>query len=302
MTNGTARTRSGAWLWALAFLLMLGAGVYQRLTGPTHPLRGTFAAAGEEVGFRLARAARTDGPARIAVPDAPGVEGGEVVWRRFPTADEWTAVPLVREDGEWAARLPIQPAAGKLEYFVRLRVDGGEVRLPAAERGQAVLRYRDPVPATVLVPHVAFMFFGVLVAWRAGLGALFRPRGLRRLAWWALGLFTIGGLVFGPIVQEAAFGEYWTGVPFGWDLTDNKTLVMWLAWLLAALALERIRRRGATPPGEPGLSGRGARALVLVAAIVTVAVYLIPHSARGSELDYEALDSGVPASEAIGTG
>ena len=40
----------------------------------------------------------------------------------------------------------------------------------------------------------------------------------------------------------------------------------------------------------------------LVAALVMTAVYLVPHSMRGSELDFEAVDAGVAASEAIGTG
>ena len=302
MTNGNGRRGVGAVLWLLAFLLMMGAGVYQRLTGPTHPMRGSFEASGESVAYRLARAAWTDEQARVAVPHAQGVEGGVVVWRRYPTDDAWAETPLVRAGDEWEARLPTQPAAGKLEYFLRLRVDGGEVRVPGRERGQAVLRYRDPVPLGVLIPHIAFMFFGVLIAWRAGLGALFRPRGLRRLAWWAFGLFTIGGMILGPIVQKYAFDAWWTGVPFGWDLTDNKTLVMWLAWLVAALALERIHRRGAEPLSAPGLSRRGARALVLIAAVVTVFVYVIPHSVQGSELDYEAIEQGVPASEAIGIG
>ena len=302
MKNGYGRRGVGAVLWLLAFLLMLGAGVYQRLTGPTHPLRGSFDAAGETVTYRIARAAWTDERARIAVPDAPGVEGGVVVWRRYPTDDSWAEVPLAKAGDEWEARLPTQPAAGKLEYFVRLRVEGGEVRIPERERGQAVLRYRDPVPLGVLIPHIAFMFFGVLIAWRAGLGALFHPRGLRRLAWWAFGLFTIGGMMLGPLVQKYAFDDWWTGVPFGWDLTDNKTLVLWLAWLIAALALERIHRRGAAPLSEPGLSRRGGRALVLVAAAVTVFVYVIPHSVQGSELDYDAVEEGVPPSEAIGIG
>ncbi|MGW8283997.1 MAG: hypothetical protein ACWGON_11915 [Gemmatimonadota bacterium] len=289
-------------LWILAFLLMLGAGVYQRLTGPTHPMRGSFEAGGEEVAYRLKRAAWTDGMARIDLPAAPGVDGGLVVWRRYPTDEAWTEQPLARDGEHWSANLPIQPAAGKLEYSVLLSVDGREVRLPDATDGQAVLRYRDPVPLGVLIPHIFFMFFAVMIAWRAGLGALFYPFGLRRLAWWAFGLFTIGGMILGPVVQNFAFGEYWTGIPFGWDLTDNKTLVMWLAWLIAALALEGIARRTEARGDVSGRSRAGVRALILAASVVTVFVYLIPHSVRGSELDYDAIDRGVPAEEAIGIG
>ena len=41
---------------------------------------------------------------------------------------------------------------------------------------------------------------------------------------------------------------------------------------------------------------------VVVAAIVTVVVYLIPHSMAGSQLDYEAVDRGVAPEDAIGIG
>ena len=289
-------------LWILAFLLMLGAGVYQRLTGPTHPMRGSIEVAGESVTYRLVRAAWTDEQARIELPAVPGVEGGVVSWRRYPTREVWSEQPLARDRENWIARLPIQPAAGKLEYSIDLSVEGSDVRLPEAERGNAILRYRDPVPLGVLIPHIFFMFFAVLIAWRAGLAALVHPFGLRRLAWWALGLFTVGGMILGPIVQNYAFGEYWTGIPFGWDLTDNKTLVMWLAWLVAALVLERVARRDAGGTVASDRSGGGVRALVLVASVVTVFVYLIPHSVQGSELDYDAIDRGVPAEEAIGIG
>ncbi len=292
----------GIVLWVAAFLLMLGAGVYQRLTGPTHPMRGSFEVGGEQVAYRLVRAAWTDEMARIELPAAPGVDGGIVSWRRYPTDEAWSEEPLSIEGEHWTARLPVQPAAGKLEYSIVLSVEGNEVRLPDAETGQAVLRYRDPVPLGVLIPHIFFMFFAVLIAWRAGLGALGHPYGLRRLAWWAFGLFTVGGMILGPVVQNFAFGEYWTGIPFGWDLTDNKTLVMWLAWLIAALALESVARRNAGANDASGRSGAGVRALILVASVVTVFVYLIPHSVQGSELDYDAIDKGVPAEEAIGIG
>jgi len=163
----------------------------------------------------------------------------------------------------------------------------------------AVIRFKGWVPTWVLILHVAFMFFGVLVAWRVGLGALFSGQGIRRLSWVALGLFTVGGLFLGPWVQKYAFDDWWTGVPFGWDLTDNKTLVMWLAWLLALLA---IGRRGKQDAAAGSTGDKKARLAVVIAAIVTVAVYLIPHSMAGSQLDYDAVDRGVAPEEAIGIG
>ena len=106
-------------------------------------------------------------------------------------------------------------------------------------------------------------------------------------------LIGIGGLLLGPIVQKHAFGAYWTGWPFGEDLTDNKTLAMWLAWVVAVFVLSRRR--------EP-TDRRGARAVVGFAAAVMLVVYLVPHSLRGSQLDYGKVQSGTAAPEAVTTG
>ena len=115
---------------------------------------------------------------------------------------------------------------------------------------------------------------------------------MRKLAWVTLGLMTVGGLMLGPVVQEYAFGAFWTGVPFGWDLTDNKTLIMWLVW--AAVCGLFVWKRAT--------SERNERLSVIMAAVIMSVVYLIPHSLQGSELDYDALDEGTPASEAVHTG
>jgi FtsH-binding integral membrane protein len=155
-----------------------------------------------------------------------------------------------------------------------------------------IIRFKDEVPLFILIPHVAFMFFAVLIGMRTGMAALFAPGNMRRLAWVTLGIMTIGGMILGPIVQKYAFGAFWTGFPFGYDLTDNKVLIMWVLWLVACALI------GFKPKEDE----RTSRRIAAVAALVMLVVYIIPHSAQGSELDYEALERGVPASEAIRTG
>jgi len=85
-----------------------------------------------------------------------------------------------------------------------------------------------------------------------------------------------GGLVFGPIVQKFAFDHYWTGFPMGSDLTDNKTLIMFVVWVVAVIANWKKEYRWVT----------------LAASVVTIVVYLIPHSMRGSEFNYETGEIG----------
>lgn len=280
-------------LWALAVLIMLGSIVFQRLTGPTHPLRGAFTIQGETFRYRLSRSGDSGRDERLAVPDPGRDVRGTLAYRRFRTADPFTVLPLQPEtrDGkrELAARLPRQPAAGKLEYRLALATPAGAVTIPADGRS-VVIRFKDPVPGPLLAAHVLLMFLGVLIGVRAGLAALVHGPDMRRLAWATLAALTLGGLVLGPFVQKHAFGAYWTGFPFGGDLTDNKTLLMWGAWALACGLLLVTKRHA-------------PRRLALgLAALVMLAVYLVPHSARGSELDYSKLDRGVDPARAVGTG
>jgi hypothetical protein len=258
---------------------MVGAAVWQRLTGPTHPRRGTTEIAGQDVRWRLLRSSVSGEPFLVAVPAPPGVEGA-VHYRRYPTAEPFREAPMSREGGTLVALLPTQPPAGKLEYYVRLATPAGPVRMPEGE--PIVMRFKGDVPALVLIPHVVTMFVSMMIGIRAALAAaLGRPES-RRYAWVALVGIAIGGLVLGPIVQKHAFGAYWTGWPFGTDLTDDKTLGMWLAWVAAVVVWERRR--------DP--ADRVARGATIAAALVMIAVYLVPHSLRGSELDYSKVEAG----------
>ena len=53
-TPGRGRNGGG---WILAFVLMLSAGEYQRYTGPTYELRGSYTVGEQEVKYRLVRSA-----------------------------------------------------------------------------------------------------------------------------------------------------------------------------------------------------------------------------------------------------
>src|SRR5512140_2280035 len=106
--------------WIGAIVLTLGSVVWQRRTGPTYPARGVVRPGGSEVRLNLTRTHGGEGdqPVRIEAKD-PGVTG-LMVWRRFPSDEPWTTVPMTRDGDFLAAALPHQPPAGKLEYQVRL--------------------------------------------------------------------------------------------------------------------------------------------------------------------------------------
>jgi len=261
-----------ALLWLAAILLTVGSAAWQRRSGPTYPVRGTVVLADESIVYRLLRSQNT-GEALPVRLRASAEVSGEVDWRRYPADEPWQTVALARSGEELVAALPSQPPAGKLEYRVRLRRGASTIELPTASTASspgAVARFKGAVPAYALAPHIAAMFFGMLFANAAALSALAKREQARRQAWVAFALLLVGGLLLGPVVQKFAFDAWWTGWPFGHDLTDNKTAVAVAAWGIAL-----VRARG----------GRPARLAMVLAALVTLAVFVIPHSLFGSELE-----------------
>jgi hypothetical protein len=259
-------------IWIIAFLITVMLAVFQRMTGPSYPMRGVAALPGiDAFDYRLPRTHGGDGGLDVRVQVPVGVAGAVLEWRRYPTDDPWTSVAMVpSNDGRLGATVPHQPPAGKVEY--RLLLDVGGIRHVVPDGEPVVARFRAAVPAGALIPHILAMFGSMMVATRALLEVL-RPSAPepRRSVVVAMGLLIIGGLILGPIVQKFAFGAYWTGWPFGHDLTDNKTLVAFLAWLPATvLALTKRKVWGA----------------VVIGWIVMMGIFLIPHSLRGSEMNW----------------
>ncbi|WP_417397221.1 hypothetical protein [Gimesia chilikensis] len=284
-------------LWFLAFVLAASAMIYQRATGPTYPMK--VAVTGDIVA-KLIRTHESTSDAMVELPVEQNQEqppSGTLYYKRFRTDDEFTAVPMqaVEKDKRYQleAPLPKQPAAGKLEYYIEANLEGHERRFPPTQDSNVVIRFKDPVPDGVLIPHVTLMIFSILLGMRTGLAALFAPYNMRQLAWLTLCGMTVGGMILGPFVQKYAFGEYWTGFPLGGDWTDNKMLFMFLAWVFACSVIGLNPRKKTTALH---------RVVVFTAAIVMTVCYLIPHSMGGSELDYSQVDKGVDPSKAIETG
>jgi hypothetical protein len=255
-------------LWVISFFLVAFAAVYQRMTGPTYPLRCSVTIGGSELHFRLLRSSGSPGDEeiRLSVPDAK--IGGFIELRRFRSNDPLTRQELERQGSDLVGRIPHQPPAGKVAYKIGLS-DGTQQVWLAAE--PVIIRFKGDVPPLIMIPHIIVMFLAMLFSTRAGLEALLKRPNTARLALWTTITFGLGGIVLGPIVQKIAFGAYWTGWPFGHDLTDDKTVVAFLLWVVALWRLHR---------------NPNARGWALAASVVLFAVYMIPHSVLGSELDY----------------
>ncbi|MFC1725395.1 hypothetical protein ACFL4T_07190 [candidate division KSB1 bacterium] len=261
--------------WILAFVITAGSAVFQRKTGPTWPVDGEVSFANSIIKYEFERAheGKTDHKVEIEVLDKN--IGGILYYKRFKTADDWTSVTMTRKENNLTGFLPHQPPAGKLLYYVELNSNSSKLSIP--EKGPIQIRYKDEVPLSIILIHVFFMFAAMLVSTKAGIQVLIKGENIRKYAIWTAALMFIGGFILGPIMQKFAFGDYWTGFPFGFDLTDNKTLIAMIAWVIALIK---------------GRNDQKADGWVLAASIITFVIFMIPHSMLGSEFDYSQLPNG----------
>lgn len=260
--------------WILAIVITLGTAVFQRLTGPTYPISGKVElGAGNLVKYKLERSHSSSKSLKVEIPVNSSEVLGNVYWKRYKTSDDWQVVNMTNENGMLYAEIPPQPPAGKIEYRVELFYNGKSVLLTGDE--SVILRFKGDVPAWALIPHVIFIFLAMIFSTRAGLEYFNKEKKYKSLVYFTLAFLVLGGFIFGPLVQYYAFGAWWTGFPFGYDLTDNKTLIALLGWLFALIKMKK---------------SANYEKWILFAAVLMLIVFLIPHSLLGSELDYSKLE------------
>jgi hypothetical protein len=248
--------------WLLAIVITLVLSVYQRMTGPTYPKRLTVELNGENYKIKLPRSG-VQHDEMVTLKGIPSDVNSQIHFRRYPTTNDYTTADFVWKDSVWQAALPVQPVAGKLQYYITV---GGK---DYSADEPVVIRFRNDVPAIILVPHILLMFAAMLFAVYTFLLVVTR-REYRRWLKITVGTLFVGGFILGPLVQHAAFGPWWAGFPYGTDLTDNKTLISFL-FFVAALATMKWKYN---------------KWVVCLAVLVMIAIFSIPHSAYGSEYDY----------------
>jgi hypothetical protein len=269
--------------WIVAIIITILSAYYQRVTGPTYPLSGKILIDNQQIDYHLLTSQNSTDDCLVKIDIKDTSFSGFLEWKRFKTNDEFTKVAMTNSDGILSASLPKQPPAGKLQYRIILQKDNESFEIPT-EQKFVVIRFKGEVPLYILIPHIIVMFGAMLLSTRAGLEVFNKEPRFKIFTIWTIAFLIIGGMILGPITQYYAFGEFWTGIPFGIDLTDNKTLIALIGWLIAAFALKKS--------SNPKWWIIGASVLVFI-------VFLIPHSVLGSELDYNKIDQNKPITKII---
>ena len=248
--------------WILAIVITLVLSIYQRMTGPTHPKKVTIELNGNSYKVILPRSGVQHDEV-VTLKGVPSSTKAQLHYRRYPTTNDYTTVDFQRKDNECQVALPVQPVGGKLQYFITV---GGKDYL-ADEPLQ--IRFRNDVPASILVPHILFMFAAMLFAVYTFLLVISRKE-YRKWLKITVGTLFVGGFILGPLVQHVAFGPWWAGFPYGTDLTDNKTLLSFLFFVVALATLKWKYNKW----------------VVCLAVLFMIVIFSIPHSTYGSEYDY----------------
>ncbi len=254
-------------LWIIAFIFTLMIVFYQKITGPTYPVKGNNVLNGVKIKYKFLRSHTSFEklPVKVYVPSKK--IDGFLKFRKYKSNDKWTELKMDREGDYLIAYTPGLQSAGKIEYSVK--ISSGENSLILNNGITIIARFKNSVPPGFLITHIILMILSFFFGIRTGLEALSKYGSYYKLVNITLFIVFLGGMIFGPIVQKYAFGDLWTGIPFGYDLTDNKTLFAFIFWLLAYLLKKK------------------SRWYVVSASALMILIYLIPHSVLGSEIDYK---------------
>ena len=271
-------------LWLLAFVITCSAAIYQRHTGPTYPKKSEITLNDSVYRVEFVRSLALNERPEVKLDVYDTTIKAKIYFRRFRTDENYQVndftyreypvkswlmnkVFKIYDERGLFAVVPQQPEAGKIEYWIEITDSSRTQSL--FKDSPIVIRFKGGVPGFFLAPHIILMFVAMLFSTLAGLMAIIKYPLYKKYAYLTLIFFIIGGMILGPIVQLYAFGDLWTGIPFGWDLTDNKTLIALIFWIIAV-----IMNRKADRPIYTAL-----------AAFVLLLIYSIPHSLFGSELD-----------------
>ncbi|WP_321343205.1 hypothetical protein [uncultured Draconibacterium sp.] len=272
--------------WLLAIVITLAAVIYQRKTGPTYDKKMSIEVNNTNYEVKLVRSIEIGSNTEVKLGIDDKTIQARLFYKQYPSIDDYKSVDFVykekpvdsylmnkvfkiTEETGWFAPVPEQPAAGKIQYYFQITDKQGTTSY--LKDTPVVIRFKGAVPSSILAPHIFFMFFAMLLGNLAGIMAVFRHNRFKFYTTVTLFTLLVGGMILGPMVQLHAFGEAWAGVPFAWDLTDNKTLVAFIFWILAFVMNRKKERPVYT----------------IVASIVMLIVYSIPHSMYGSQLDPE---------------
>ena len=203
--------------------------------------------------------------------------------------DDFISVPMQRQKenpGLFSGVIPSQPMRSKVFYYLSV-VDNQKKELTLPDRVNRLnlpfmIKFKGKVTPAVLIAHAIAMFVGILFVFMVLFYDIDLLRGkdvlkdVSNLSLLATFFIFLGGMPLGWWVTYQTLGVLWEGIPIGWDITDSKTLIIFLYWFILLYLM-----KGTILKKNSKLNVVGEKPLgifVLMGVILTFLLYLIPHS------------------------
>jgi hypothetical protein len=248
------------------------------------PVDYTVREAGMTLYHRTVAAQIGPGQPRIKVRvDPPLLLGMVVRWIQPPSKEIGGRGLLRVEDNKYEVFLPDLGKGARIKYWITVtNVEGTRIRIPKDPSKFGILAFKGKASKPVLVAHIVFMFgafffmvmslFGAAGILRAHEGKIATVRSAR----WVLICSFVGFVPLGMLLNHETIGTLWEGFPFGRDITDNKTQVIFVLWLVSLLLV-----RGSFIGGGEEKDRLGPAPFawaIIVSFLVSLALFIVPHS------------------------
>jgi hypothetical protein len=197
--------------------------------------------------------------------------------------------PKPAEADIYETTIPLHPKGIKAWYYLEAVAprESGEVMVTLSGKNQGQiepikLKFEGEVPAYIIISHILCIFGAILCSVLALFSVVDMRKGKRTLQKslkfpiWTLVLLFVGFVPFGIAMNYFAFGVIWEAFPFGWDVTDNKSQIMMLFWLITLILVKgTLFGKGES---KNLVSDRGYSALIIISFVANMIVLAIPHS------------------------
>lgn len=188
---------------------------------------------------------------------------------------------------QFSAFIPSQSKGKRAYYYLSLADNQGKGILTLPEKVNLLndpylIKFKGKISPIILILHILAMFgsvFFIFLVLFSAFEILWGKDSIRQLsvsALWATILSFLGGVPLGIIVTNQTFGEIWGGFPIFTDITDSKTSILIFYW-----AILLILMKGSAFKKDKAfnlLSEKAIAWFAILGFILTLAIYLIPHS------------------------
>ena len=227
---------------------------------------------------------KAEQPHLVLIEVTRSAEPGSLkVYLKYYRDDEFHTLEMSRLEGTdyFGVELPGGTLGSRTYYYLEA-FDGGGNHLVIPEKATEdftneydyfKIRFEGEAAFILLLLHIVLMIAVLFLLIHALYYAMYylqtNDKGEHIVKTVNAGLITffITGFPIGWIIEKQVLGNYWEGIPFGWDITDSKTLIIMVLWLIFII-LHRMSK----------ISLRAYARWVIINTLITILLFLIPHS------------------------